>query len=111
MPASESGYGVIMNKKKKDTDLEKWHAEYRKKHKETIEFKKKMRREKELGLHKKEADFSFFAYVVRIFCFLTFIDLIQFAKQRGVVNPVEIIFRLIVIAISIGAIFLIKNLF
>ena len=32
MPASESGYGVIMNKKKKDTDLEKWHAEYRKKH-------------------------------------------------------------------------------
>ena len=112
MPASESRYDVIMVKKKKDKDLEKWHAEYRKKHKDTIEFAKKMRREKELGIKEKEDDsYTFSQKTIGFIRWLTFIDLIQFAKQRGVVNPVEIIFRLIVIAIIIGAIFLIKNFF
>ena len=51
MPASESGYGVIMNKKK--TDIEKWHKEYRKKFPEWKE-RKEARRRKELGIKDEE---------------------------------------------------------
>jgi hypothetical protein len=108
VPASESGYGVIMNKKKKDTDLEKWHAEYRKKHKDTIEFAKKWRREKELGLHDPP---NFFLRIVMFIGWLFYLHDYGRSNSLQMRNDLWHVYRIIIFAIIIGAIFLIKNFF
>ena len=110
MIASESRYGVIMNKKKKDTDLEKWHAEYRKKHKDTIEFAKKMRREKELGIKEKEDDpYTFFQKTIGFIRWLTFTNPVE--SWRRASNPIEHIIRIALLAIIFGLFILIKDFF
>ena len=96
--------------KKKDTDLEKWHAEYRKKHKDTIEFAKKMRREKELGIKEKEDDpYTFFQKTIGFIRWLTFTNPVD--PNRRAVNPFEYIFRIALLAIIFGLFVLIKNFF